>query len=810
MSDALIVQPKALLTRAIVGFSSGLPFGGILDQTGKEATDPATKALVGAIPMRGESPAQYQRNGTSVRVRGFEQHPVVSACVREIVNILAAIPFEVYRKMGNTKSGKPKVEILPQHPAQLLLDAPSSFISAQRLRGLLATHFTVYGNGLWFLERPEPSVPGGTPLPPYGLRIVQPEDLMTVYVNNRGYPLAYLWRDYLGYMHTSPAIDLVHFRDLDAKGLVFGYPRAASALNDIIGDNEASQYTREVVTNSGWAGMVMLMAEESNPSDALIAQAAWEEKMTTRGGRGKTAWVGGVKDVKPMGFNLRDLEFPDLRRVTREDICAAFGVDPRMIGITSAARDAGLSGQQYSEARRRLIQQTIEPMMRAFESEMNLWLMPEFGDVWVRFSPEALQSLVEDDAETSTRIQGEVKSQLRSIEEGRTALGMEGDFNQKDHLLISGQGTAMVTVAVALAGAEFTPGTPLDENGKPKPPEPKPPVVDPKTGQPVATPPKGGKKSDLSNVLTRGIVLMPEQRRLLWAEFDTRARKDENAYKRQAAMLFADERESVSRIFAHQIAAAKAAGVERAAADAGTANPHGAEAHYIDAVRKQTRQMYKASGDVVHRWKDRFRPLIQSTYADGGASITKRLKSRAAAAAELRDGTTPIAFDLHNPKVQEAIAERARRLSELVGKTTGQNITDAIALGESEGMTLAEIASLIDKTTFGGDAAYRSLMIARTETIGALNQGEFDTALGSEIVQQKEWLTQNDERVRDSHAECEDEGRIDIDELFESTAMMFPGDAAGDAGDVINCRCTLLYYDDGGKGGDGAGDEGGN
>ncbi len=826
MSDALTVQPKALLKRGdLIGFSSGLPNGGILDLAGK--TDPnanATKALVGAIPIRGESPADYQRNGTSVRIRGFEQHPVASACIREVVNILSAIPFEVYRKVKKAKSGRADVELLPDHPAQLLLETPNPFISAQRLTALSSGHFTAYGNAFWFLERPPTT---GLPKPPQAIRIVQPEDVMTVYVNNKGYPVAYLWRDYLGYTHTSPAVDMVHFRDLNLKGMVFGYPRAASALNDIIGDNEASQYTREVVTNHGWAGMIMLMHEESNAQDALTAQASWEEKMVTRGGRGKTAWVGGVKDVKPMGFNLRDLEFPDLRRVTREDICAAFGVDPRMISITSAARDAGLSGKQYSEARRRLITQTIEPLMRAIESELNFWFMPEFGDVWVRFSAEALQAMVEDDAETSTRIQGEVKAQLRTLEEGRSAIGLETEYPDDDHLLVSGLGTNLVAVAVALAGAESMPDAPKNADGTAKMPEQiqaeKPPVIAPSDangkspsvgtdGKPIATTtPKEDKNQDgtdpntgkaptkppvakdkkrmaaLYPLITRGVALTPEQRQMLWQEFDTRATKNEPAMKRQAMQLFADERANVAKIFARQAEAAKAAGAERA--DSGD-NPHTTQKYYLDAAKRQVRQAYKKGGEVKTRWQDRMRPLIESTYADGAHNVHARIKKVA------KRDDPPINWDLHNPNVQAAIHARADRLSEYVGDTTSEAITDAIALGEAQGMSLNEIGRLIDQTAFGGESASRALMIARTETAGALNQGQFDTAVTSGVIQQKEWLTQEDDRVRDSHAECEDEGRIDIDETFDAVDMLYPGDPDGDAEDVINCRCTLLFYDD--------------
>ncbi len=200
------------------------------------------------------------------------------------------------------------------------------------------------------------------------------------------------------------------------------------------------------------------------------------------------------------------------------------------------------------------------------------------------------------------------------------------------------------------------------------------------------------------------------------------------------------------------------------------------------------------------RWTDRFHPLIASVYAKGADQVVASLKTRRS---ELRKGdlldpavaVPPFDFSLQNPAVQQAIRDRAQRLADLVGETTGDTVTEAIDFGISEGLSISEIAKLVDQTAFGGNNAARATLIARTETIGALNQGEFDTAGASDIVAGKEWLTQGDDRVRDSHYECESEGMIALDAEFATNGLQYPGDPSGDAEDVINCRCTLLYYD---------------
>lgn len=55
----------------------------------------------------------------------------------------------------------------------------------------------------------------------------------------------------------------------------------------------------------------------------------------------------------------------------------------------------------------------------------------------------------------------------------------------------------------------------------------------------------------------------------------------------------------------------------------------------------------------------------------------------------------------------------------------------------------------------------------------------------------KRWQTVGDDRVRDSHYLCEDQGAIPASEPFHN-GLMYPGDPNGDASEVINCRCNLV------------------
>lgn len=392
--------------------------------------------------VRTANPQEFKPEGASVRAEGFCRHPVVHACIRVVADIVASVPLVVLRERGNSES-----KVGEDHPLQRLLDYPGPRFTARQFRAKFAVDFLGYGNSFTQIERQ-----GGQGRP-VGLRAINAESIQSVWVDAEGDPRRYDYGNWSGIIVQVPVEDILHFRDLDMsrpfQPECFGFPRGATAIASIAADNEATKYVRQVVTNDGTPTFAVLLADEATQDDAQAMQSRYVARTVDRGKRGTPAFFGAVRDIKPLGFTLSDLEFPDLRRVSREDICAAFGVDPRMIGIASATSDAGLSGAQYAEARARLVQHTIEPMFSAFEDELNHWLAPEFGDVWVTYDHDMLRDLVENDGETSERVRAEFKDSLRTWEEARRALKLPPVPIPTDTLAMT-TGTTLVPAATAV------------------------------------------------------------------------------------------------------------------------------------------------------------------------------------------------------------------------------------------------------------------------------------------------------------------------------------------------------------------------
>jgi HK97 family phage portal protein len=401
--------------------------------------------------LRGDMPTLYQGTGRNVRVKGWEEHPVVHSCSRAIAELVGAVPIEVCDQLSDG-SLEPITD--RNHPAVRLLAAPRIGMNPFRLRSLTATHFTTYGNGFWVLEGKNPMQPRGRRELPQALRLIQPEHLHHVWLDPETTEVSmYDWRDRFGLVHHSPARDVIHFMDLSAMDWVFGFPRAASALSDIIADAECSQYVRQVVSNDGAGALVFLHEDGASQDELTAARERWHERRAVRGERGRAEFVGNVKDVKQVGFNLTQLEFPELRHVAREDICTAFGVDPRMIGISNKAQGRSLNSKEFEEARYKLVQHTVKPILELLTSQMNdehTGLAPEFGDVVFRFAPDKLYDLTENEGETWTRVTAALNTGAIATQEARPRLKLPAEFPPKA-LLALAKGTSLQTVEDALA-----------------------------------------------------------------------------------------------------------------------------------------------------------------------------------------------------------------------------------------------------------------------------------------------------------------------------------------------------------------------
>jgi HK97 family phage portal protein len=803
----------------------------------------AAAGMAGLSLVRTANPQEYKPDGATVRAQGFNKHPVVHACIRAIADIVASVPLIVLREQGEMETRVPLT-----HPLQRLLDAPGPRMTARQMRARLAVDYVGYGNAMFQLERP---APGRLPL---AMRAINPESLQSVWVDAEGDPRRYDYGNWAGVIVQVPAEDVIHFRDLDMPRPyypdVFGFPRGATAIASMTADNEATQYVRQVVTNDGTPTFAVLLSDEATQDDASAMQDRYRARVVDRGKRGTPAFFGSVRDIKPLGFTLSDLEFPDLRRVSREDICAAFGVDPRMIGIASATSDAGLSGTQYVEARARLVQHTIEPILGAIEDELNHWLSPEYGDVYIVYDHAVLSDLIENDTVTSERVQKEFGIGLRTWEESRRALKLSPVPIPTDTIALK-TGTQLVPAAVAvidpravldpepaeaeqLAGAG--PGPMTTEAGAAAMDEAEAEQGQAQEqGRHVRTMADSALSGDqieqmveLLESLAEGELPRDAVQAVMMAAFpavplstiaamldamvgfvpaeeepeEPEAPEEEPEEPEEMAApmwwerLTADELAAEPRYQQWTRAMEELTRREEPWYTAGVSR-FAAEREQIGSLfglgSRATKTTQEILDEIQRRIRQGFKP--NGEYYDAWRAAFLDLIGEMYMVGARQVSGVGLSFSLQSPEVLNAISKRSGRLAELVGKTTSDNILSAIRAAELAGMSVKETGRLVQASVYNEVITdNRSRTIARTESAGAMSQGTWDQATQAGIYRSKEWLAFSDLKTRDSHTQCMEQGRIPFDDAFQN-GLTYPLDpSSNDPAEVINCRCVLAPY----------------
>jgi uncharacterized protein with gpF-like domain len=152
--------------------------------------------------------------------------------------------------------------------------------------------------------------------------------------------------------------------------------------------------------------------------------------------------------------------------------------------------------------------------------------------------------------------------------------------------------------------------------------------------------------------------------------------------------------------------------------------------------------------------------------------------------------------DIFLRKVQEYIGTWSLNTSELVTATTMKQLRTLISDGQIAGLGVKEIAKDI-RERIPSISNVRANTIARTETHSAAGYANESAAEATGLNLKKEWVAFIDGREREAHNEADGQV-VNRDESFDvdGEQLQYAGDPSGSAGNIINCRCVILYFEE--------------
>lgn len=145
----------------------------------------------------------------------------------------------------------------------------------------------------------------------------------------------------------------------------------------------------------------------------------------------------------------------------------------------------------------------------------------------------------------------------------------------------------------------------------------------------------------------------------------------------------------------------------------------------------------------------------------------------------------------------------ATRVTEIAGTTEEQAkkiINDTVTQGVIDGIGEQAIARNIQREInerAGVMSAFRSRVIARTETSTAASVATHEAGKATGLAMKKEWATSIDSRERDTHKRANGQ-RVGMNDKFTvgKSQLLHPSDPRGRPEEVINCRCVELLMVD--------------
>lgn len=298
------------------------------------------------------------------------------AVVSFLADSVAQLPLKVYRRDGETDRQRDR-----DSTAAKLLYKPNADQTEYELINALSVELLLMGIAtLWLL--PDPDSDSG-----FQLRLIPREWIAdTERVTNYA-PDVLKVHTGSGQFIKIPRTEFVQFR-MYAPGNPGGYQSPLAALRQTLTEQiQADKFRTTVWRSSGRFNAYITRPKDVAPWDDETKKkflTAFREGWAADGGNaGKMPLLEDGMEIKPYQFNAKEAQYAETKQLSREDVAAAYHVNPSLIWHTQT--------QTYASAKdnaRALYADCLGPLLQMIQQRMNSFLLPMIGaseDTYVEF-----------------------------------------------------------------------------------------------------------------------------------------------------------------------------------------------------------------------------------------------------------------------------------------------------------------------------------------------------------------------------------------------------------------------------------------
>lgn len=389
------------------------------------------------VPLRDSSSnVSYQTVGTDYTRKnsykdfaeeGYSSNAIVYRCVNEVAQGAASIPFKV--KQGG--------EAFESHPALSLLQRPNPLQAHNEYFQALYSYLLISGNSYALKTLSTIGVSE--------LHLYRP-DRVKVVPSNTSIPKGYKYEIGGKTLATHDAdpvngmSEVKHFKMWAPMNDYYGMSPIYAASADIDLFNLIAKHNVNLLNNGARpTGAVVFnpkdfksgMNVQLTPDQRKQIVADLDSRFSGTANSGRTMLLEGDFDWKEMGLSPKDMDFLQAKNMSARDIALCFGVPAQLVGIPDSQTYANVA-----EARLALYEETIIPLARRIESDLNEWLMPHFGDeIYFEYDIDEIPAIAERRRRTYENVVSGVREGILTRNEARDRLGL-GEIEGGDDVYI--------------------------------------------------------------------------------------------------------------------------------------------------------------------------------------------------------------------------------------------------------------------------------------------------------------------------------------------------------------------------------------
>lgn len=398
---------------------------------------PVNKAPVSYAPRKGSllGGLAIRRGDPVAQMEAMGSVGTLFAIVNRSSNATSQVHWELVR----TANGRGRISDAPRpvtsHAALDLVNKPNPHMTGQLLFEVTQQHIDLVGEGWWIVVRAKRAKI------PLELWPVRPDRMEPV-----PHPTEFI----SGYVYHGPDGEKVPLEVDDVIRFMMPNPldpyRGMGPVQAILADIDSSKYSaewnRNFFINSAEPGGIIELDKRLDDGEWKEFTTRWREQHQGVAQAHRVAVLEHGGKWVDRKFSMRDMQFEQLRNVSRDIIREAFGFSKTMLGQTEDVNRATAEAAEYVFTRWHL-----KPRLERFKAALNNDLLPMYGQ------PGSLEFAYEDP----------------------TPEDAERENAQRD---------SQVNATVALVGAGYDPDETLEAFGlpeitfvgktAPEPPEPPP------------------------------------------------------------------------------------------------------------------------------------------------------------------------------------------------------------------------------------------------------------------------------------------------------------------------------------------------